>query len=69
MSPSSRPAKTGSYLGRLAGLLLKFFGKSPKLTQKNLDNIEFSTSTQRMGIGFNERIRAFFRLKWLKKRN
>ena len=66
MNPSY---KTGSHLGRLAGWLLKFFGKTPKCTQKDVSDIEFSTSTQRMGIGFNERMRAFFRLKWLKKRN
>jgi len=69
MTPLKKAPKTGSYLGCLAGLLLKLFGKTPKITQENLNDIEFRASTQRMGIGFNERIRAFFRLKWLKKRN
>jgi len=55
-------------LGLLAGGLLSIFGKSPaKPTAEDFRKAEFKTSTQRLGITFNERIRRVFRFKWLKK--
>ena len=55
-------------LGLLAGGLLSIFGKSTaKPTAEDFEKAEFKTSTQRLGISFNERIRRVFRFKWLKK--
>ena len=55
-------------LGLLAGGLLSIFGKSAtKLTAEDFKKSEFKTSTQRLGISFNERIRRVFRFKWLKR--
>jgi len=57
-----------SLLGLLAGGLLSIFGKSPaKPTVEDFKKAEFKTSTQRLGISFNERIRRVFRFKWLKR--
>jgi hypothetical protein len=55
-------------LGLLAGGLLSIFGKSiTKPTAEDFKKAEFKTSTQRLGISFNERIRRVFRFKWLKR--
>ena len=55
-------------LGLLAGGLLSIFGKSPaKPTAEDFRKAEFKTSTQRLGISFNERIRRVFRFKWFKR--
>jgi hypothetical protein len=60
--------KLNSFFGSLAGSILLLFGKSPaKPTPEDLKNAEFKTSTQALGIRFNERIRKAFRFKWLKK--
>jgi len=65
----SARAKMSSFLGSLAGLFLLLFGKSSaKPTAKNLQQAEFKSSTQRLGIRFNERIRDIFRFRWLKRR-
>jgi hypothetical protein len=61
-------AKMNSFLGWLAGGLLSVFGKSTvKPTADDLKRMEFKTSTQRLGIRFNETIRRIFRFRWLKK--
>jgi hypothetical protein len=39
-----------------------------KVTKDDLKRMEFKTSTKRMGISFNEKIRNAFRKRWLKKR-
>ncbi|UCF42625.1 MAG: hypothetical protein JSV99_08485 [Planctomycetota bacterium] len=60
--------KINSFLGLLASGLLSVFGKSPaKATAADLRRMEFKTSTQRLGIRFNERIRRIFRFRWLKR--
>ena len=60
--------KVNSFFGLLAGALLSIFAKSPaKPTADDLRRMEFKTSTQRLGIRFNERIRRVFRFRWLKK--
>jgi len=64
----SARTKINSFLGFLAGALLSVFGKKPsKPTAEDLRRAEFITSTQRLGIRFTEKIRRFFRFKWLKK--
>ena len=62
-------SKTSSFLGFLAAGLSSLFGKSrDKPTVKELRRADFRTSTQQLGIRFNEKIRDVFRFKWLKKR-
>jgi hypothetical protein len=52
----------------IAGLVLSIFGKSPaKPTTADLQDAEFKTSTQRMGIRFTGKIRDVFRFKWLRR--
>ena len=59
-----------SFVGLLAAGLLSIFGrKKIKHTQEDLKKAEFETSTQRLGIRFNEKIRDVFRFRWIKKRN
>ncbi len=61
-------AKTNSFLGLLAGRILSIFGKSRiKPTQEDFRQIEFKTSTQRIGVSFTEKIRQVFRFQWVKK--
>ena len=59
-----------SFVGLLAAGLLSIFGKKKiKHTQEDLKKAEFRTSTQRLGIRFNEKIRDVFRFRWIRKRN
>ena len=60
--------KISSHLGLVAGWILGLFGKLPKVGAKDLRQMESRTSTQRIGVRFAERIRGFFRGRWLKKR-
>ncbi|MHB0945754.1 MAG: hypothetical protein ACYC3B_01105 [Sedimentisphaerales bacterium] len=51
--------------------LFPFFCSSSKLksTPDDLKKMEFSTSSQRLGISFTDKIRNVFRHKWVKKAN
>ncbi|MBN2314152.1 MAG: hypothetical protein JXM79_09500 [Sedimentisphaerales bacterium] len=61
--------KTDSFLGFLAAGLSSLSGKSlDKPTADDLRRADFCTSTQRLGVRFNEKIRDVFRFKWLRKR-
>jgi hypothetical protein len=54
-------------IGFIAGLLTSVFGhKTVKPALKDFKDAEFSTSTQRLGVSFTERIRNVFRFKWIK---
>jgi len=60
--------RISSFLGSLAGLFLSLFARSPsKPDAQDLKRAEFKTSTQRLGIRFDERIRDVFRFRWLKR--
>ena len=59
--------KSNTVLGFFAGLLGIVFGTKPaKPSMEDLKRAEFTTSTQRLGIRFTDRIRDVFRFKWLK---
>jgi hypothetical protein len=61
-------AKTNSFLGLLAGRILSIFGKSPiKPSQEDFRQMEFKTSTQRIGVSFTDKIRRVFKFRWVKK--
>jgi len=51
------------FLGFCAGLIVKLFEKEQK--KSPIKKSEFRISTQRMGIGFSEKIRDFWRNKWV----
>lgn len=55
-----------SLLGFLAAIF-SMFSRRPKPTNKDLKKIDFKTSTQSMGIRFNEHIRNVFRFRWIHK--
>ena len=60
--------KINEFMAFIAGLFLSIFAKSPPSpTAADLQQAEFKTSTQRLGIRFTEKIRDVFRFKWLKK--
>lgn len=59
-------SRRASWLGYLAGLLSSLSGRSRlRIGGKDLQRHDFSTSTQRLGVRFNERIRDTFRFRWL----
>ena len=55
--------------GRIVGFVLSVLTfRKLKVTKDDLERMEFKTSTKRMGISFNEKIRNAFRKRWLRKR-
>ena len=56
--------KSSRRLGFIAGLCSMLTRKKPP---KDTGKTDFSTSTQRMGVRFTEKIRTAFRAKWIKK--
>lgn len=52
-------------LGKIAGMLIPGFKKSSP-TAEDLHRTDFKTSTRRIGVRFNEKIRRVFRFRWLK---
>jgi len=62
--------KINSFLGLLAAGLLSLFGKSTrKPMADDLKRADFKTSTQILGVRFNEKIRDIFRFRWIKRTN
>jgi hypothetical protein len=58
--------KKNSLLGFLAAIF-SMFSRRLKPTKKDLKNADFKTSTQSMGVRFNEHIRNVFRFRWIHK--
>jgi hypothetical protein len=55
-------------LGLAAGLIARLFKTPlPEATSADLRKHDYSTSTQRMGVRFTERIRNVFRLRWIRE--
>jgi len=49
-------------------MIVSLFGKKPtKPAAEDFKKAEFKTSTQRLGVRFNEKIRDVFRFKWIRK--
>ncbi|MGA2093537.1 MAG: hypothetical protein ABSH16_09045 [Sedimentisphaerales bacterium] len=60
--------KINAFFGFLAGIISAVFGsRTAKPTAKDLKDVDFSTSTQRLGVRLTDRIRDVFRFKWIKK--
>ena len=61
--------KINAFISFIAAGLLTIFGKSPaKPTTNDLKQMEFKSSTQRLGVRFREKIRHVFRFKWITKK-
>jgi hypothetical protein len=57
-----------AFFGFIAGIISAVFGsRTVKPNAKDLKNADFSTSTQRLGVRFTDRIRDVFRFRWIKK--
>jgi len=54
-----------SFLLRLITAISSLF--KPKTTSNYMEKMEFSTSTQKMGVSFTDKIRQIFRYKWIRK--
>ena len=71
MTPNAASRQKGqknTRLGAIAGsIMLLFTKKNKESTPEDLKKHDFPTSTQRMGLRFNERIRGIFRHRWIKK--
>jgi hypothetical protein len=54
-------------LALLAGMVVGLLAKKQK--KISIESLEYRTSTQRMGISFSEKIRCFWRKKWIYLKN
>jgi len=63
----SQRSKIGGVLGLAAGLCMKMFGKRSRQGGETQKKLDFSTSSQRMGVRFTEKVRNRFRERWLRK--
>ena len=67
-NPAKTPRAKALWLGLAAGLLARLFPtRLPEIDREDLQRNDFSTSTQRMGVRFTERIRKAFRLRWIRE--
>ena len=60
--------KFGARLGLLAAQCMRLFGSPPARCGETQKKLNFTTSTQRMGLRFTDKLRDRFRPTWLKKR-
>jgi len=70
MTGNSNPDSRKSTLaGFWAGRVLGWFGKKRlHPTAKDVQNLDFSPNTQKIGVRFTESLRDFFRFRWLRGR-
>jgi hypothetical protein len=60
----------GRFLGLLAGVFMSAGGRSAAGSAlKDMEEMEFKTSTRRMGVRFTESIRNAFRSRWIRKKS
>ena len=60
--------KFGASLGFIAAQCMRLFSRPPARSGDTQKKLNFSTSTQRMGLRFTDNLRDRFRSIWLKKR-
>jgi len=66
--PPRGPDAKALWLGLVGGLLARLSRtRLPEVTCDDLRKNEYSTSTQRMGVRFTERIRSAFRFRWIRE--
>ena len=62
------PGAKALWLGFAGGLIARLFrSRLPEVTGADLRRTDYSTSTQRMGVRFTERIRNAFRFRWIRE--
>lgn len=67
-SPAKAPGAKALRLGLVGGLLARLFRtRLPEVTCEDLQRNDYSTSTQRMGVRFTERVRNAFRFRWIRE--
>ena len=67
-SPAKGAGRRALRLGLTAALISRLFQtRLPDVTSEDLGKRDYSTSTQRMGIRFTERIRNAFRHRWIRE--
>ncbi len=67
-SPAKAPGAKALWLGFTAGLIARLFRtRLPEVSGEDLQRNDYSTSTQRMGVRFTERIRNAFRFRWIRE--
>ena len=67
-SPARGTRGKARRLGLAAALISRLFQTPlPGATSEDLGKHDYSTSTQRMGIRFTERIRNAFRRRWIRE--
>jgi hypothetical protein len=65
----SRKSGKANRLGLLAGVVFGWLTAGrPAATQSDVRKLDFSTSSQKMGLRFTERLRDVFRFRWLRGR-
>ena len=60
--------KFGARLGLIAGQCMRLFGRASARCGETQKKLDFTTSSQRMGLRFTDKVRDRFRSMWLKKR-
>jgi hypothetical protein len=63
-----KPSEKSKRLGAWAGFLSLFSTRKVSATEKDIQKLDFPTSTQKTGLRFPESLRDFFRLGWLRGR-
>ncbi len=67
-SPAKAPRAKALWLGLVGGLFARLARtRLPEVTSADLRRNNYSTSTQRIGVRFTERIRNAFRLRWIRE--
>ena len=59
--------KFGAVLGFLAAQCMRLFGRVPTRCGETQKKLDFTSSGQRMGLRFTDKVRDRFRSMWLKK--
>ena len=59
--------KFGAGLGFVAGQCMRLFSRADKQGSETQKKLDFTSSSQRMGLRFTDKVRDRFRSMWLKK--
>ncbi len=63
-----RPRRNALWLGFVGGLISQLSRTAlPDVTCADLQRHDYSTSTQRLGVRFTERVRNAFRFRWIRE--
>ncbi|MBN2512075.1 MAG: hypothetical protein JXB18_03960 [Sedimentisphaerales bacterium] len=68
MTRKSEQSPKARRLGWLAGLFSGWSARKIEPTQQDVANLDFPSSSQKMGVRFSEKVREVFRFRWIRKR-